>query len=91
MAIRNDNSVLMEHSRAKVQLLGEYLESYLNILAAAGFTDTINIFDLFCGIGEYEDGGHGSPLIILNAVKKCWRTTDTSIESLQGLKSCLMI
>lgn len=60
---------LLDHSEAKVKLLGEYLKRYLNIISNDGYTEEINIFDLFCGQGLYEDGGEGSPLVTLRQVK----------------------
>lgn len=62
---------LLEHSRAKVDLLRMYLTRYLNILSLAPFFSTIRIYDLFCGEGQYPNGGKGSPLVILDAVKSC--------------------
>jgi hypothetical protein len=50
-----------------VKLLGEYLKRFLNIIANDGFTNQINVFDLFCGEGIYEDGGEGSPLVIMSS------------------------
>lgn len=60
---------LLSHSEAKVNLLGEYISRYLNIIYNDGFTTCINVYDLFCGAGIYEDGGEGSPLVIMRAVK----------------------
>jgi len=60
---------LLDHSEAKVRLLGEYINRYLNIICNDGFTSKINVFDLFCGEGIYDDGGEGSPIVIMKAVK----------------------
>ncbi|MBV6880451.1 three-Cys-motif partner protein TcmP [Epilithonimonas ginsengisoli] len=65
----NVKSNLLDHSEAKVRLLGEYLKRYLNIISNDGFTEKIYIYDLFCGQGQYENGGHGSPLVALKNVK----------------------
>jgi len=65
----NVKSNLLDHSEAKVRLLGEYLKRYLNIISNDGFTEKIYIYDLFCGQGQYENGGHGSPLVVLKNVK----------------------
>jgi three-Cys-motif partner protein len=65
----DSQKVMLEHSAAKVQLLEKYLERYLNIISNDGFTKRIHIFDLFCGEGLYENGGQGSPLVILKSVK----------------------
>jgi len=60
---------LLNHSEAKVRLLGEYINSYLNIICNDGYTKEIDIYDLFCGEGVYENEGEGSPLVIMRAVK----------------------
>ena len=60
---------LLDHSEAKVNLLGEYINRYLNIICNDGYTPSIEVYDLFCGAGKYEDGGEGSPLVIMRAVK----------------------
>ncbi|MFC0875306.1 three-Cys-motif partner protein TcmP [Saccharicrinis sp. FJH2] len=60
---------LLSHSEAKVNLLSEYLNRYLNIICNDKYTSQINIYDLFCGEGIYENGGEGSPIVIMKAVK----------------------
>jgi len=65
---RNAQKLLLEHSKAKVELLGKYLDRYLNIIANDRYTKKIKVYDLFCGEGEYDNGGKGSPLIILKAI-----------------------
>lgn len=60
---------LLNHSEAKVRLLGEYLKRYLNIICNDKYTTRIRIFDLFCGEGLYANGGEGSPLVIMRQVK----------------------
>ena len=60
---------MLDHSKAKVLLLQKYLEKYLNIISNDGFTQKINVFDLFCGEGIYENEGEGSPLAILRTLK----------------------
>jgi three-Cys-motif partner protein len=60
---------LLDHSEAKVRLLGEYLKRYLNIICNDGHTERIHIHDLFCGEGLYDNSGEGSPLVILRAIK----------------------
>ncbi|PSL42296.1 three-Cys-motif partner protein [Chitinophaga niastensis] len=65
---------LLDHSEAKVRLLGEYVKRYLNIISNDGYTEVINMHDLFCGPGLYDNGGHGSPLVILKHVKQTYYT-----------------
>lgn len=60
---------LLNHSEAKVRLLGEYLKRYLNIIVNDGYTKRIKLYDLFCGEGLYQNGGEGSPLVALRQVK----------------------
>lgn len=68
----NSKTNLFDHSEAKIRLLGEYLKRYLNIISNDGYTEEINIYDLFCGQGLYDNGGHGSPLVTLNQVKNTY-------------------
>ena len=68
MAKKDSKKHLLDHSEAKVSLLSEYLNRYLNVIANDGFTRKIHVFDLFCGEGKYDNGGFGSPLIIMRAI-----------------------
>ena len=72
---KNVKNNLLDHSEAKVKLLGEYLKRYLNIISNDGYTQKIHIHDLFCGPGEFEDGGEGSPIVTLRQVKETYYTT----------------
>lgn len=63
---------LLNHSEAKVKLLGDYIQKYLNIICNDGYTKAIHIVDLFCGPGVYENGGEGSPVIVLKKVKQTY-------------------
>lgn len=74
---KNSKTYLLDHSEAKVKLLGEYLKRYLNIISNDGYTEEINIFDLFCGQGLYDDGGEGSPLVTLRQVKDTYYSSIT--------------
>jgi three-Cys-motif partner protein len=58
-----------EHSEIKVKLLKLYLEKYINILALAKGVNTVEVYDLFCGEGIYNNGKEGSPVIILRLIK----------------------
>ncbi len=64
----NTKTNLLNHSEAKVNLLGRYLSIYLNILSRS-YIDKIYLLDLFCGEGEYENGGKGSPVVILECMR----------------------
>ena len=69
MSKKNVKTNLLSHSEAKVNLLGEYINRYLNIICNDRFTSRIKVYDLFCGEGVYENGGEGSPMVIMRAVK----------------------
>lgn len=66
----NSQKTMLNHSQAKVRLLGRYLDRYFNIISNAKVTERIHVFDLFCGEGVYENGEKGSPFIILDAAKR---------------------
>ncbi|MBS7564388.1 three-Cys-motif partner protein TcmP [Mucilaginibacter sp. Bleaf8] len=78
----DSQKIMLEHSEAKVKLLNKYLDRYLNIISNDKHTKKISVFDLFCGEGIYENGGHGSPLIILNAINKLHELNTGSIKSI---------
>lgn len=69
MAKRRSQILMLDHSKAKVRLLGKYLEKYLNVISNDKYTKRIHVFDLFCGEGIYEREGEGSPLIILRTLR----------------------
>jgi three-Cys-motif partner protein len=66
---RKSQIVMLDHSKAKVILLQKYLEKYLNIISNDGYTKKVNVFDLFCGEGIYENDGEGSPIVILKTLQ----------------------
>jgi three-Cys-motif partner protein len=72
MLKKNVKTNLLDHSEAKVKLLGEYLKRYLSIILNDGYTPRIRIYDLFCGEGIYENGGEGSPLVIMKTLKNVY-------------------
>ncbi|MBI2917180.1 MAG: three-Cys-motif partner protein TcmP [Chloroflexi bacterium] len=57
---------LEAHSRAKHDILGRYLQSWVPILAQGGFPELAYI-DGFAGPGRYSKGEDGSPIIALKA------------------------
>ncbi len=61
--------VMLEHSKAKVELYTSYLATYLNILSRVPFITRIHIFDLMCGEGIYADGSKGSPIVTMEKIK----------------------
>ncbi len=70
MRKKNAKKIVLPHSKAKLDLYKSYLEKYFAILGLAKGITKINLFDIFCGIGLYEDGNIGSPLIAVACVKK---------------------
>lgn len=62
--------VMQPHSQAKVEFYGNYLSRYLRILYKSQFISRINIFDVFCGMGIYPDGGKGSPIVAFDIIQK---------------------
>lgn len=72
MALKNSQNNLLQHSEVKIRLLKLYLEMYLNILNKSEYVGDIHIYDLFCGEGIYENGGKGSPIIILETIKNIY-------------------
>jgi three-Cys-motif partner protein len=61
---------LEEHSKVKVDFYKKYLDIYLTVLMHSQYTNKINIYDLFCGIGVYEaDGSKGSPVVAIECIK----------------------
>jgi three-Cys-motif partner protein len=57
------------HSQAKLDFYKNYLAKYLIVLLNNQYTSKINIYDVFCGIGIYEDGNKGSPIIAMDIIK----------------------
>ena len=72
MSKKDPKKNLLEHSKAKVQLLGEYLKAYLGIISSNKYVKEIHICDLCCGEGLYENKGEGSPLVILRHIKELY-------------------
>lgn len=65
---KNSQNTMLAHSRAKVEFYEKYLERYLPILSLSRYISIINIYDVFCGRGIYENGGEGSPVRALKAI-----------------------
>ncbi len=69
MSVVDTKNNLYEHSAAKVELYTSYLERYLVILDKNEYISQINLYDVFCGLGIYENGGKGSPVQAFELVK----------------------
>jgi three-Cys-motif partner protein len=76
--MKESQQTLMQHSEVKVRLLKLYLERYLNVLSASSYIDVINVYDLFCGEGIYENNGKGSPIVILETLKNIFYSSKAS-------------
>ncbi len=61
--------VMLDHSKAKVELYSTYLSVYLNILGRVNYITKIHLFDLMCGEGIYEDNSKGSPIQAMETIK----------------------
>jgi three-Cys-motif partner protein len=72
MALKDSQKTMYQHSEVKIELLRLYLERYLSILSNSAFIGDIHLYDLFCGEGIYENGGKGSPIIILETIKNTY-------------------
>lgn len=66
---KNVKTSIFPHSQAKLDLYTGYLEHYLRVLCNASFCKQINLFDIYCGMGMYDDGKKGSPLLALDCVR----------------------
>ncbi len=66
--INNVKTTLQPHSKAKVDFLKAYLGRYLRILNRVNSVKQINLFDVFCGMGIYDDGGKGSPIVMFDTI-----------------------
>jgi three-Cys-motif partner protein len=60
---------LQIHSQAKVEFYEKYLSRYLRILCLAKHISKVKIYDVFCGMGIYENGGKGSPIVAFDTIK----------------------
>ncbi|MDR3285970.1 MAG: three-Cys-motif partner protein TcmP [Prevotellaceae bacterium] len=60
---------VLPHTQAKLDLFKGYLEHYLRVLGYADFCKQINLFDIFCGAGLYDDGKKGSPLLAIDCIR----------------------
>lgn len=67
---KSAKDVMLPHSAAKVAFYRSYLVKLLSIMSVTTYFNRVNIFDVFCGRGVYADGGHGSPIQAMEAIKK---------------------
>ena len=77
----NVKNTLQIHSQAKVGFYKTYLERYLAILCKSQYIKNINIYDVFCGKGIYDDGGKGSPIVAYDTIKKTFESFTFTAET----------
>jgi len=65
---KKSQTIMMPHSKAKVEFYEKYLERYLPIMSNTKYVSAIHIYDFFCGRGIYENGGEGSPVRAVKAI-----------------------
>lgn len=79
------------HSKAKVDFYKTYLERYVAILCQSQYIRRIRIYDVFCGMGIYDDGGKGSPVVAYDTIRGIYEahniTNKTEIELVVNDKS----
>lgn len=69
MSKQNVKNMVLPHSSAKLELYHGYLEKYIQVLVASQVWSQINLYDVFCGSGIYEDGKSGSPILAFEAIR----------------------
>lgn len=73
-------NIMLAHSKAKVNFYQSYLERYLSIMSVTQYVDALNIFDVFCGRGEYDDGGLGSPIRAVETIIKIKKEKNSNLR-----------
>ncbi|PUV25149.1 three-Cys-motif partner protein TcmP [Sphingobacterium athyrii] len=63
---------LFVHSAVKIDLLGKYLSKYFSIMSNTPYVDIVHYYDLFSGPGIYDNGGEGSPMVVLGKLKEVY-------------------
>ena len=70
MKERDVKTNILPHTQANLNLYKGYLEQYLRVLCHTEFCKKINLFDIYCGLGIYDDGKMGSPLLAIDCIRK---------------------
>lgn len=78
----NVKTSLLPHSQAKVEFLKSYLGRYLRILNRVNYIQKINLFDVFCGMGIYDGGGKGSPIVIAESICEIAKTEPNLLQKI---------
>jgi three-Cys-motif partner protein len=72
--MKDSQLIMLEHSKAKIDLFGRYLSIYLNVISRVPFINKIYLFDLFAGEGKYLNDEKGSPIVAIECIKKHYFT-----------------
>ena len=67
--MKDSQMIMLEHSKAKIELFGRYLSIYLNVISRVPFIKKIYLFDLFAGEGKYLNDEKGSPVVAMECIK----------------------
>ncbi len=67
-------NTMQAHSQAKVDFYKSYLERYMAILCQSKYIKHVRVYDVFCGMGVYDDGGKGSPVVAYDTIKELYTT-----------------
>lgn len=74
--------LMLEHSKAKVNLFKRYLSIYLNILNRVDFINHIRLYDLFAGEGIYSYGGKGSAVSVAETIRDHYYSENKKITDI---------
>ena len=77
--------IMLQHSKAKVELFKRYWSIYLSILNNVDFISKIYLFDTHAGEGIYENGGKGSPIVAIETIKNIYYQNNRAIKDIEIL------
>lgn len=73
-------NTIKPHTEAKLKFYISYLSRYLNILVTSKDINKIMIYDMFCGMGVYDDGKKGSAIRAVDTVFQVNKDPDNATE-----------
>lgn len=65
----DSKTTMLLHSEVKAEFFRKYLQRYIRIIGLSDQFTQVNIFDVFCGTGIYDNGKKGSPIAAFESVK----------------------
>jgi three-Cys-motif partner protein len=77
--------IMLEHSKAKVELFGRYLSIYLNVISRVPFIKKIYLYDLFAGEGKYLNNEKGSPIVAMDCIKNHYYSNNETCPTIDIL------